>query len=340
MLADIEIWRDSLYLGGWCPAKTSTEVVEPATGAVLGTIGSASAEDVGQAVALARSAQPGWAARPAEERARVLRSAGELLADWSDEVADWLIREAGSPREKASFEIRLATGEFFAAAALAVQPCGEVLAQQDPRQQGVAVRIPCGVAGVIAPFNAPLQLAARSVAPALALGNAVVLKPDPRTAVSGGVLLARALELAGLPEGVFAVLPGDGSIGAALVADKGVDVVSFTGSTRAGLAVSAAAARNLTRAHLELGGNSALLVFPDVDLDWRRGWGPPDRSSTRGRSAWRPGGISCTRTSPRSTSPSSPRSPGRFASGIRAWTRRSRSGRSSTRGSGTGCIRW
>lgn len=268
MLADADLWRTSVYLGGWRPAAASTEVIEPATGAVLGSIGAASAEDVDQAVALARSVQPEWASRSAEERARVLRMAGEVLVESPDELADWLIREAGSPREKATFEIDLATGEFFSAAALAVQPGGEVLPRQDPCQQAMAVRIPCGVAGVISPFNAPLQLAARSVAPALALGNAVVLKPDPRTAVSGGVVLARALELAGLPEGVFSVLPGDGAVGASLVAHEGVDVVSFTGSTKAGLAVSAAAARNLTRAHLELGGNSALLVFPDVDLDW------------------------------------------------------------------------
>ena len=121
--------------------------------------------------------------------------------------------------------------------------------------------------GVIAPFNFPLVLAVRSVAPALALGNAVVLKPDPRTAVCGGVSIARVFEEAGLPEGVLHVLPGDATAGQALVTDSNVRVISFTGSTAAGRKVGEAAARHLKRAHLELGGNSALIVLNDADLD-------------------------------------------------------------------------
>jgi len=131
----------------------------------------------------------------------------------------------------------------------------------------MARRVPAGVVGVITPFNAPLVLAMRSVAPALALGNAVVLKPDPRTAVCGGVVLARAFELAGLPPGVLHVLPGGAELGAALVADPHVRVISFTGSTTAGRAVGELAGRHLKRAHLELGGNSALIVLDDADLE-------------------------------------------------------------------------
>jgi benzaldehyde dehydrogenase (NAD) len=121
--------------------------------------------------------------------------------------------------------------------------------------------------GVISPFNFPLILSIRSVAPALALGNAVVLKPDPRTAVSGGVALARVFEEAGLPPGLLHVLPGGEDIGQALVADHHVRVVAFTGSPAAGRAVGELAARHLKRAHLELGGNSALVVLDDVDVD-------------------------------------------------------------------------
>jgi benzaldehyde dehydrogenase (NAD) len=121
--------------------------------------------------------------------------------------------------------------------------------------------------GVIAPFNAPLILSIRSVAPALALGNAVILKPDPRTAVCGGVVLARVFEEAGLPPGLLHVLPGGPETGAALVADPGVRVISFTGSTAAGRLVGEAAGRHLKRAHLELGGNSAMIVLDDADLD-------------------------------------------------------------------------
>src|SRR5947209_9245407 len=128
-------------------------------------------------------------------------------------------------------------------------------------------RVPVGVVGVIAPFNGPLALAMRSVAPALALGNAVLLKPDRRTAVCGGVAVARLFEEAGLPPGVLHVLPGGADLGAALIEDPHVRVISFTGSTAAGRAVGELAGRHLKRAHLELGGNSALIVLDDADLE-------------------------------------------------------------------------
>jgi benzaldehyde dehydrogenase (NAD) len=121
--------------------------------------------------------------------------------------------------------------------------------------------------GVISPFNFPQILAIRSVAPALALGNAVVLKPDPRTAVCGGVVLARVFEEAGLPEGLLHVLPGGPDAGEALVTDPNVSVISFTGSTAAGRKVGALAGQHLKRVHLELGGNSAMIVLDDADLD-------------------------------------------------------------------------
>ncbi len=113
----------------------------------------------------------------------------------------------------------------------------------------------------------PTILAIRAVAPALALGNAVILKPDPRTAISGGAVFARVFEEAGLPEGVLQVLPGGADVGEALIVAPEVRVVAFTGSTRAGRAVGAIAGQHLKRAHLELGGNSALVVMPDVDVE-------------------------------------------------------------------------
>jgi benzaldehyde dehydrogenase (NAD) len=127
--------------------------------------------------------------------------------------------------------------------------------------------VPAGVVGVISPFNFPLILSIRSVAPALALGNAVVLKPDVRTPISGGFSIARIFEEAGLPEGVLHVLPGGADAGAALVADPHTRVISFTGSTAAGRKVGEAAGRHLKRVHLELGGNNALVVLDDADLD-------------------------------------------------------------------------
>lgn len=257
-LLEPRAWHGKIYLAGWRePTGGRYDVVEPATGAVLAELGTASADDLTRATELAAAAQVEWAAAPYTERAAVLRRAGDLLLAHREEIAGWLIRETGSIPGKADFEIDTASQECYEAAALASQPDGELLRSTAPRLS-FARRVPVGVVGVIAPFNVPIILSIRAVAPALALGNAVVLKPDPRTAVAGGVVLARIFEEAGLPAGLLAVLPGGAALGAALVEDPRVRVIAFTGSTRAGRAVGELAARHLKRAHLELGGNSAL----------------------------------------------------------------------------------
>jgi benzaldehyde dehydrogenase (NAD) len=166
----------------------------------------------------------------------------------------------------AGFAVGVAAQEFFEAAALASRPLGEILPSNQPRLS-LLRRVPVGVVGVISPFNVPLILSTRSIAPALALGNAVVVKPDLRTPLSGGFIQARILEEAGLPEGLFHVLPGGADAGTALIADPRVRVVSFTGSTTTGRAVAELAARHLKRVHLELGGNSAIVILDDADLE-------------------------------------------------------------------------
>ncbi|WP_067967028.1 benzaldehyde dehydrogenase [Nocardiopsis trehalosi] len=260
-------WTGKVFTGTWTPARGGdAPVTAPATGEEIGRIGSASADDVTDSAARAATAQRAWAAASFEERAAVLRRAGALFEEHAEEVAGWLVREAGSARGKAGFEAHLAVTEAYECAALASQPTGEVLRSAKPRLS-LARRVPVGVVGVIAPFNFPLILGMRSVAPALALGNAVVLKPDPRTAVSGGAVIAEVFRRAGLPEGVLHVLPGGADAGERLVADPHVRVVSFTGSTAAGRRVGEAAGRHLKRAHLELGGNSPLIVLDDADLD-------------------------------------------------------------------------
>ncbi|MFD7408138.1 benzaldehyde dehydrogenase [Streptomyces sp. NPDC059866] len=241
-------------------------VVEPATGEPLGTLALATAQDVSAAAEAAHDAQREWGRLPYLVRAGVLRRAGDLFTEHAGELREWIVRESGSIPGKADFELHVAAQECYEAAALASRPAGQVLPSGAPRLSYTR-RVPVGVVGVIAPFNAPLILAVRSVAPALALGNAVVLKPDPRTAVCGGVALAAVLAEAGLPEGLLQVLPGGPDAGRALVADPRVPVISFTGSTEAGRAVGEAAGRHLKRAHLELGGNSALIVLDDADLD-------------------------------------------------------------------------
>jgi benzaldehyde dehydrogenase (NAD) len=266
-LLDSSLWSGKAHVGTWTAMTGGTApVVEPATGEVLDTIGVATPEDVAAAAERAARAQSAWARTPYTERAAVLRRAGDLFLQHSDEISQWLVREAGSVPGKAAFETATAAQECYEAAALASRPLGEVLPSAEPRLS-LARRLPAGVVGVIAPFNVPLVLGIRSVAPALALGNAVLFKPDLRTAVSGGVTVLRVFEEAGLPADVLHLLPGGADTGAAVVAAPQVRVISFTGSTAAGRKVGAAAAEHLKRAHLELGGNSALVVLPDADLE-------------------------------------------------------------------------
>lgn len=260
-------WEGRIFVDGWEPGGDGDyAAIEPATGVELGRVGAASVTDVRRASARAADAQRAWASAPYAERAAVLRRAAGLFASGAEEISSWLVREAGSIPPKAAFEISSAETICHEAASLASLPFGQLLRSGQPRLS-FARRLPVGVVGVIAPFNVPIILSLRAVAPALALGNAVVLKPDPRTAVSGGVVLARVFEEAGLPAGLLAVVPGGATIGEALVTDPHTRVIAFTGSTRAGRAVGMLCAQHLKRAHLELGGNSALVILDDVDLD-------------------------------------------------------------------------
>ncbi|WP_433868676.1 benzaldehyde dehydrogenase [Saccharopolyspora sp. CA-218241] len=266
-LLDPAIWEKKVFTGRWSEAGGApVEVTEPATGRSLGTVGAATSEDVAAACASAAAAQREWAAAPFDERAAVLRRAGRLFEEHAEEIRDWLVREAGSIRPKAELEVRTAAGECYEAAALPSHGSGDLLPSAEGKLS-FSRRVPAGVVGVIAPFNFPLILSIRAVAPALALGNSVVLKPDSRTAVCGGAVLAAIFEAAGVPSGAFQVLPGGADAGAALVADRHTRVIAFTGSTGAGRKVGEAAATHLKRAHLELGGNNAVIVLPDADLD-------------------------------------------------------------------------
>ncbi|GAA2046685.1 benzaldehyde dehydrogenase [Yaniella flava] len=260
-------WHNKILSDGWVPGTgESLNITEPATGKQLGSIGSASPQDVNAAATRAAEVQKEWAAVKPTERAAILRRAGQLFEEHAAELQPWIMQETGAIPPKADLELHVAAQECYEAAALCTAPSGEVLSTDDPRWS-FARRRPAGVVAVISPFNFPLILSIRSVVPALALGNTVLLKPDPRTSVTGGLMIARVLEEAGLPEGALHLLPGGGDTGAAMVDAPEVRIVSFTGSTAAGRKVGEAASRNLKRAHLELGGNNALVVLPGADLD-------------------------------------------------------------------------
>jgi benzaldehyde dehydrogenase (NAD) len=268
MFLEESTWSGKVFIGGSWGAGSGgvADVIEPATGGTLGEVGMADASDVAKAAEIAADAQREWAALPHPQRSAVLRKAGQLWAEHAEEISRWNVREVGTVPAMAGFAVHVAEQECYEAAGLPSRPYGELLASEEPRLS-MARRVPAGVVGVISPFNVPIILGIRSVAPALALGNAVILKPDPRTAVTGGVTIARIFEEAGLPSGVLHMLPGGVDVGEALVTHPLVRVISFTGSTAAGRRVGELAGKHLKRAHLELGGNSALIVLDDADVD-------------------------------------------------------------------------
>jgi len=267
-LIDEAVFGGRIFIDGeWVEGSGgSVASVAPATGETIAMVGLAGPDDVARAAASAAVAQRAWAATPHPERAAVLRRAAQLWEQHAEEIMGWNIREVGAIPPLAGFALHVTASECYEAAALPSAPLGSVLSSEEPRLS-LAQQVPVGVVGVISPFNVPLILGIRAVAPALALGNAVLLKPDPRTVVTGGVSMVRIFEEAGLPAGLLQLVPGGAEVGEALVADPTVRVIAFTGSTRAGRVVGELAGRHLKRAHLELGGNSAFLVREDADVD-------------------------------------------------------------------------
>jgi benzaldehyde dehydrogenase (NAD) len=265
-LLDTTTWEGKLFNGQWVPASQTVDVDEPATGEIMTRVGMATPAHIGQAATAAKAAQPAWAATDFEVRAAIFHKAASLLEQHAEEITPWYVRETGSIPPKVGVETHGATLSLWDAAAMLTQPLGVIL----PSSNGVtslARRVPHGVVGVISPFNFPLILSMRAVAPALAVGNTVVLKPDPQTPIAGGFLIARIFEEAGLPPGCLHVLPGDAGAGEALVTDPNVDMISFTGSTASGRRVGELAGKHLKKVTLELGGKNSLIVLDDADLD-------------------------------------------------------------------------
>ena len=169
-----------------------------------------------------------------------------MLEDNQEELIPWIARETGGIPAKAGFEIHMVTEGLYRAAAMCTEPQGLVL-PSNPGRISLARRIPRGVIGIISPFNFPLILSMRAVGPSLATGNTVVLKPDPRTVMTGGFIIARVFEEAGLPKGVLHVLPGGAEAGEALCTDPDIAMVSFTGSSHVGRRIGELAGKHLKR---------------------------------------------------------------------------------------------
>ena len=260
-------WLDP-FLASWHPGTGSPrEIREPATGRSLITVPEATADDVAQAAAAAAAAQPGWAETSYVERARILRRAAEIYEAHRDEFGSWTQRETGAVHGKMHHEQNFTIQELLNASTMPSQAYGSLMPSAQPGRMSMVRRIPIGVIGAITPWNSPSVLGMRVVAPALALGNAVVLKPDPQTPVAGGAMFAAVFAEAGLPEGLLQVVVGGAEVGEAIVTDPNVHAVSFTGSTAAGRRVGGLAGQLLKKVSLELGGNNAFVVLDDADLD-------------------------------------------------------------------------
>lgn len=243
---------------------------DPYTDEILVRIPLVNEQDLDEAYRGAAAAQPKWAATVPGERATLLRRAADIMEARREEIVTWLIKESGSTRLKANIEWDSAHAITLEAASAPYRVQGRILPSDIPGKENRVYRQPVGVVGVISPWNFPLHLTNRSVAPALAVGNAVVIKPASDTPVTGGLLLAKIFEEAGLPPGVFSVVVGPGSvIGDAFVLHPVPRVISFTGSTPVGRRIAELAAKSpmLKRVALELGGNSPFIILDDADLD-------------------------------------------------------------------------
>lgn len=264
---DAACWNGTAFDGGWYTRLAENQdVLEPATGKPLWRVGVASGADMTAAIGRAHEAQRAWAATSPRERAAIMHKAAELFEQHFDELSLMIARETGGIIPKGQHEVRESVVLCRLAAAMPMQAQGQVL-PSTPGRLSIARRVPHGVVGVISPFNFPLILSLRSVAPALALGNAVVLKPDVRTPASGGFIIARVFQEAGLPAGVLQVLPGNAEAGEALVTDPRVPMIAFTGSPGVGRRIGELAGKHLKKVSLELGGANNLIILEDADLD-------------------------------------------------------------------------
>ncbi|WP_199222443.1 aldehyde dehydrogenase [Corynebacterium yudongzhengii] len=243
------------------------DVLNPSTGEVITRAPESDASAVDEAVAAAKAAQVEWAKLPAVERASYLVKLAAELRKHVDRFADYLVREQGKTRELAGVEVNFTADYLDYMAGFARRIEGEVIPSDRPNESIFLTYQPLGVVGGILPWNFPFFLIARKMAPALVTGNTIVVKPSEETPINA-FEFAKLVDGTGLPAGVFNMVGGKGSvIGNAMTTHKDVDMISMTGSVGTGKKIMAAAAENLTRVNLELGGKAPAIVLADADLD-------------------------------------------------------------------------
>jgi betaine-aldehyde dehydrogenase len=259
------LMRDKFFIGGqWVAPSTqeSIEVHNAGTGEVMGKVPAGGERDIDAAVAAAHAALDGWSQTPAVKRAEYLQKVSDGLKARAEELAKTIAQEVGMPIKLAGrIQAGLPIANFANYARIAKE-----FKFEERVGNSLVVKDPVGVVGAITPWNYPLHQIALKVAPALAAGCTVVLKPS-EIAPFNAFLLAEVVEAAGLPKGVFNLVTGYGPVvGEALVKHPKVDMISFTGSTRAGKRISEVAAQQVKRVALELGGKSASVILEDADL--------------------------------------------------------------------------
>ncbi|MEV7340405.1 aldehyde dehydrogenase family protein [Streptomyces sp. NPDC093544] len=257
--------------GEWRPGTGSWDIIDfnPYDGEKLASITIATVDEVDDAYRAAERAQKAWAATNPYARRTVFERALRIIEEREAEIVEVIIAELGGTHTKAGFELHLAKEFLRESVQWALRPEGKIIPSPVDGKENRVYKVPVGVIGVISPFNFPFLLSIKSVAPALALGNAVVLKPHQNTPIAGGSLVAKVFEEAGLPGGLLNVVITDiAEIGDAFIEHPVPKVISFTGSDKVGRHVATVCAANFKRSILELGGNSALVVLEDADIDY------------------------------------------------------------------------
>jgi succinate-semialdehyde dehydrogenase/glutarate-semialdehyde dehydrogenase len=267
-LKDPKLFRTQCYIDGeWTANGKTFPVVNPATGAQLGTVPKMGAEEARGAIEAAERAWPAWRAKTAKERAAILRKLYELMMANQEDLAQIMTAEQGKPLTESRGEIAYGASfiEWFAEEGK--RAYGDIIPQHQPDKRVLVIKQPIGVSALITPWNFPNAMITRKAGPALAAGCTVVIKPAGQTPYSA-LAMAELGERAGIPKGVLNILTGDSkAIGAELCANPKVRKLSFTGSTETGRILMKQCADTIKKLSLELGGNAPFIVFDDADLD-------------------------------------------------------------------------
>ncbi|PIC82991.1 NAD-dependent succinate-semialdehyde dehydrogenase [Sporosarcina sp. P1] len=257
-----------MYIDGeWITADRVMEVRNPATGEVVDTVPMAGTEETKRAVQAAKRAFPGWSELTADQRGAYLRQLAGKLTEKKEELAEIITKEMGKTIHDARFEVGSAIGFFQWYAEEARRVYGDVIPASAPNKRVQVIRQPVGVVAAITPWNFPLAMAARKLAPALAVGCTVVLKPSKEAPLSSAAL-CRIFEEIDLPKGVVNLVTGESRvIGDVLMNERAVSKISFTGSTGIGKKLIAQSASTIKRVSMELGGHAPFIVFEDADIE-------------------------------------------------------------------------